>query len=869
MPSPLKNTSAQAISKPPHMVEGGLLPRTPKEVAANRRMLDRLYTQAIVRDKEAAQKAGDSPPMPPCAKVLHVSLFFDGTNNHEPSDSTANPRTTTNVARLYHATLGAGNGMEGKVASENGFYRYYMAGVGTVFPEIKEFEPSDGGLMYATGGENRINWGLTRLLDVFSLELSVDFLEQSDAWDLVEQMAASPILEWVSLGQANDGKGNRAAAMQPKMLELEQAIAARPKPELLGIQLYVYGFSRGAAEARTFVNWLAELTQQADGSYRFAGIDLSVEFLGIFDTVASVGIADLAPFADGHMGWANDSQRLPDDENFLKRCVHLVAAHEQRACFPLDSIRRKARPDDSACPSTYRAGTQEFIYPGMHSDVGGGYPPGDQGKAVAGGKFVLSQVALHHMYNAAYQAGAPLQVPQLALNPEQHDKWSWLAMSLSTSKEFEIADGLVTRFNTWVDQLSSGPLERVMFNELCLITGWRIDRFAYGGQVRQAYAQPRGKQRDMTPAEVEAFETLHKYQLAEDAAARAGKDLPVLSPADQKKRDDAQAIRARYEADVGGDANAPLNTNKTFDPPLEQRQLANAAKEFRRDYIPEWSFGGDGGWSTGTAMNVLLGGLIYMTNDVDEAEEYATLREGGEKAYKKLFTPAGFPVNETAAQLIALFDDQVHDSRAWFMNAQMNEREFWSDYFRYRCIFFDQESNRNLSLLARGMQVVGVGIALASIGLSVKRRNPKYLVGLFLPSLGIPVMRGKVGFPEISAFDPLTGLALPMVEVASELRAFSKDTSTAQQMAAALPAPVALTAATAVTPALQEILKAHQQADDARNTTADAQEPKESGWLDQAGALLGEVAGSTDNSLPSLQPSILEKAIHKGLGIDA
>ncbi|AGI23075.1 hypothetical protein H681_05975 [Pseudomonas sp. ATCC 13867] len=827
-------------------------------------MQERLYEKAIVRDKEAAQKAGNSPALPPCAKVLHVSLFFDGTNNHEPSDSVANPKTTTNVARLYHASIG-----NDKDLTEQGYFAYYMAGVGTVFPEIEEFEPSDAGLKYATGGENRINWGLTRLIDTLRRTCQKDPLSRNEAWDLVKKMTTSRALERVSLGQASDGRGNRAAAMQPKMQELEQAIAARPKPELLGIQLYVYGFSRGAAEARTFVNWLAELTQQADGSHRFAGVELSVEFLGLFDTVASVGVADLAPFADGHMGWANDTQRLPDDEAFLRRCVHLVAAHEQRACFPLDSIRRKARPDDPSCPSTYRAGTHEFIYPGMHSDVGGGYPPGDQGKAIAGGQFVLSQVALHHMYSAAYQAGAPLQAPQIALNPEQQENWPWLVMARTTFDEFNIADGLVTRFNTWVDQLSSGPLEQVMFKELCLITGWRIDRFAYGGQVRQAYAQPRGKQRDMTPAEVEAFETLHKYQLAEDAAARAGKDLPVLSPADQKKRDNAQAIRARYEADVGGDANAPLNTNKTFDPPLEQRQLANAAKEFRRDYIPEWSFGGDGGWSTGTAMNVLLGGLIYMTNDVDEAEEYATLREGGEKAYKKLFTPAGFPVNETAAQLIALFDDQVHDSRAWFMNAQMNEREFWSDYFRYRCIFFDQESNRNLSLLARGMQVVGVGIALASIGLSVKRRNPKYLVGLFLPSLGIPVMRGKVGFPEISAFDPLTGLALPMVEVASELRAFSKDTSTTQQMAAALPAPVALTAATAVTPALQEILKAHQQADDARNTTADAQEQKESGWLDQAGALLGEVAGSTDNSLPSLQPSILEKAIHKGLGIDA
>ncbi|WP_371230644.1 DUF2235 domain-containing protein [Pseudomonas sp. QE6] len=852
MPSPLKNTAAQAVSSPLHMREGGLLPRTPKEVAANRRMQDRLYTQAIVRDKEAAQKAGDSPTMLPCAKVLHVSMFFDGTNNHEPSDSAANPRTTTNVARLYHAALGAGNGMEGKVASEKGFYRYYMAGVGTEFPEIKEFEPSDGGLMYATGGENRINWGLTRLLDVLHQDLSGSFLDQSDAWALVDEMATSKALEWASLGQASDGKGNRAAAMTPKMQELEQAIAARPKPELLGLQLYVYGFSRGAAEARTFVNWLAELTRQADDRYRFAGIDLSVEFLGIFDTVASVGVADLAPFADGHMGWANDSQRLPDDETFLKRCVHLVAAHEQRACFPLDSIRRKARPDDSACPSTYRAGTQEFIYPGMHSDVGGGYPPGDQGKAIAGGNFVLSQVALHHMYSAAYQAGAPLQAPQIALNPEQQENWPWLVMARTTFDEFNIADGLVTRFNTWVDQLSSGPLEQVMFKELCLITGWRIDRFAYGGQARQPYAQPRGKQRDMTPAEVDAFETLHKYQLAEDAAARAGKDLPVLSEADQKKRDDAQAIRARYEADVGGDANAPLNTNKTFDPPLEQRQLANAAKEFRRDYIPEWSFGGDGGWSTGTAMNVLLGGLIYMTNDVDEAEEYATLREGGEKAYKKLFTPAGFPANETSAQLIALFDDQVHDSRAWFMNAQMNEREFWSDYFRYRCIFFDQESNRNLSLLARGMQVVGVGIALASIGLSVKRRNPKYLVGLFLPSLGIPVMRGKVGFPEISAFDSLTGLALPMVEVASELRAFSKDTAPAQKLAAALPLPEPLSAATAVTPTLQTILQAHEAAneraaqslgavDDAGKTTEGA------GWLDKVSDLLDDVAAASES----------------------
>ena len=33
------------------------------------------------------------------------------------------------------------------------------------------------------------------------------------------------------------------------------------------------------------------------------------------------------------------------------------------------------------------------------------------------------------------------------------------------------------------------------------------------------------------------------------------------------------------------------------------------------------------------------------------------------------------------------------------MNAVLGERELFSDYFRYRCIFFDNESNKPLSPL--------------------------------------------------------------------------------------------------------------------------------------------------------------------------
>ena len=77
---------------------------------------------------------------------------------------------------------------------------------------------------------------------------------------------------------------------------------------------------------------------------------IKIVFMGLFDTVASVGIPYLAPFAAGHMGWADGTLRLSDSEAFLEHCVHMVAAHEQRSCFPVDSIRRKANPDDPNCP---------------------------------------------------------------------------------------------------------------------------------------------------------------------------------------------------------------------------------------------------------------------------------------------------------------------------------------------------------------------------------------------------------------------------------------------------------------------------------------------------------------------------------------
>ena len=84
----------------------------------------------------------------------------------------------------------------------------------------------------------------------------------------------------------------RRIALRHWQERLKAALEGK-KPEVTQINVSVFGFSRGAAQARTFVNWLFEVCERADGGYRFAGLPLRVQFLGIFDTVASVGLANL------------------------------------------------------------------------------------------------------------------------------------------------------------------------------------------------------------------------------------------------------------------------------------------------------------------------------------------------------------------------------------------------------------------------------------------------------------------------------------------------------------------------------------------------------------------------------------------------
>ncbi|MEQ2026375.1 DUF2235 domain-containing protein [Xenorhabdus szentirmaii] len=213
----------------------------------------------------------------------------------------------------------------------------------------------------------------------------------------------------------------------------------------------MYGFSGGAAEVRAFVSWLSQLTDTTKNKHNptLFGLPISVEFLGVLDTVPSVGIVHLVPSFTGHMDWANGTQQLPDETqypNFVRCCRHFVVAHEQRLCFPVDSVRRPNNKETQA--SHYPGNTVEIVYPGMHSDIGGGYPVNDQGKSRERDSEILSQIVLHDMYLAAFMAGAPLKVSPILENIVNSSPLIYL-MSSENLDEFTVNNALVDRFNSW------------------------------------------------------------------------------------------------------------------------------------------------------------------------------------------------------------------------------------------------------------------------------------------------------------------------------------------------------------------------------------------------------------------------------------
>ena len=111
--------------------------------------------------------------------------------------------------------------------------------------------------------------------------------------------------------------------------------------------------------------------------------------------------ADPAPGrAHGHDEWGSRLAVHPTVEDVR----HFVAAHEIRNSFPVDSISISSKGRISK-PANFN----EVVYPGAHSDVGGGYAPGDGARGMNPSE-IMSLVPLRHMYGFALRCGVPMRV---------------------------------------------------------------------------------------------------------------------------------------------------------------------------------------------------------------------------------------------------------------------------------------------------------------------------------------------------------------------------------------------------------------------------------------------------------------------------
>jgi hypothetical protein len=301
----------------------------------------------VCSSSAASRDVSNTQPSPfqDCSDVIHISVFFDGTGNNKDVDESL--KRWSNPARIWRASDMF------RVDNPNAnAYPIYISGVGTPFNgnvlssiESKTVHIEDNYLGGAggAGGTRRLKFGQQQINDALRGAL---LSRAKSLGGQVEQ-------------HATQGK-------QKSFADVNRALA---KHRLIKqINVSIFGFSRGAALARAFCNeWLWECEDNR-GQLLYEGYPIRFVFLGLFDTVASFGLAATNLSNKVQYGGFKGRDLVVDDR--VERCVHYVAGHELRFSFPVDLIRYNGK---------LAGNWLEKVYPGVHSDVGGGYEPKDQG----------------------------------------------------------------------------------------------------------------------------------------------------------------------------------------------------------------------------------------------------------------------------------------------------------------------------------------------------------------------------------------------------------------------------------------------------------------------------------------------------------
>lgn len=282
-----------------------------------------------------------------------------------------------------------------------------------------------------------------------------------------------------------------------------------------GDEVYVFGFSRGAYSARTFVGFIRHVgplhrlhvgrideavalykarnkgkTGSDDAMRRFradfsdkvcigpeddewrcankpgyvkgSAPQLRVKFLGVWDTVGALGVPALVPFS----GWLNKEYDFHDPslDSFVESARHAVALDERRKLFApvLFGDLTTLNEDAGFFSGDPKAPYQERWFPGVHGSVGGG---GDIGG--------LSDDALAWVLTGAKRAGLKLDTklgtrihgfsPDLTAPLVNESKPKWSATQVSKADRegpehlWQMSESAIRRWRIPAERLGGQP----------------------------------------------------------------------------------------------------------------------------------------------------------------------------------------------------------------------------------------------------------------------------------------------------------------------------------------------------------------------------------------------------------------------------
>ncbi|MFL0799239.1 MAG: DUF2235 domain-containing protein [Agarilytica sp.] len=330
--------------------------------------------------------------------TLRISVFFDGTGNNR-ANIKARKGEGDSAAYETVKKQDPGAQLPGQdpkhVGTSNASFENDYSNVSYLEEGVKSTDENDyHTAIYVEGAGTQ---DLRKVSKQYEDDMRA-YQEQLDIWNQTAMYASAPVLPPskpkfnVDSGEGNGmatGETGIYAKMHSAVNEISDWYQGLLENEgidpdqyyIVKISIDLFGFSRGAATARSFIHFIMKGEQtfytkvktRSRGARSVKkivptsnllmklsanGLDIAIDalefgFVGVFDTVSSYVIALKSNVDSLHL----------DAITHAKKVYHLAAAEEHRLCFSLTDIS-----------SAKKKGTgEEYFLPGVHSDVGGGY----------------------------------------------------------------------------------------------------------------------------------------------------------------------------------------------------------------------------------------------------------------------------------------------------------------------------------------------------------------------------------------------------------------------------------------------------------------------------------------------------------------